>query len=514
MKLKISEDKEYLIIVECTKNELDQLEFSFTKKVANYHIIKKKVPYWDGEIKFIDPYQRIPRGLWQEVYNIAKKFHFPIEIEGIAALYDKTHNFKEFSDWAIDYFKNNEEIDLSDYQGTFQIEAANRILKFKRCTEEISTSGGKTLIAFLLFKYFIDVKKLKRILYVVPNVGLVTQTEDKFYKYDDDCGKRPNWRSQCAFGGAKKDLEDKTNIVFGTYQTLSKKELDYFAEFDAVCIDECHHSKAKSIKDILVKCYNAKYKFGLTGTLPPEGSCDSFTIQSYIGPQVYIIHSSDLIDSGVATPINVVGIEMDYLDLDIKRKLYELRNVKTDEKDGAKLLNLEKDVARESRGRLIYICEKIAKTSKNSLVLFSDIKNDYGRKIFNWLKDNTEKNVYYIDGGTKNDNRDYYKERMENQEDTIIVASIGVFSEGIDILNLHNIFIVESYKSMFIARQVLGRGMRLMPDKDKVMVIDFSDNYEYGTGRQRKNYLMRHSDDREKIYKENRFPYKRFKVKF
>ena len=56
--------------------------------------------------------------------------------------------------------------------------------------------------------------------------------------------------------------------------------------------------------------------------------------------------------------------------------------------------------------------------------------------------------------------------------------------------------------------------MRLAPDKEKVMVIDFSDNYEYGSGYQKKNYLLRHADEREKIYKENRFPYKRFKVTF
>ena len=507
MKLKVTSDKKFLQVVDCTMNEIEQLEYSFTKKVDNYFIIKKKVPHWDGEIKFIDRYQRIPIGLWQEAYNIAKKFHFPLEVEGIENLYDKDHDFEAFNIWALEYF---EESEITPRY--YQLEGANRILKFRNCTQEISTSGGKTLIAFMLFKYFLDIKKKKKMLYVVPNVNLVTQTEEKFYDYEDECGKRPNWKSQCAFGGAKKGLEKETNIVFGTYQTLAKKGLEYFAEFDIVCIDETHHAKAKSIKDILVKCYNAEYKFGLTGTLPAEGSEASFSIQAYLGPKVYTIHSADLIAEGNATPVNVIGIEMNYLRDDIKKKLYDLRCVPTEEKDGAKLLKLEKDVARETRKRLVYVTGKIASTTKNSLVLFSDIKNDYGRKIFKWLKENTEKNVYYIDGGTKNDNRDYYKKQMENQEDTIIIASIGTFSEGIDILNVHNIFIAESYKSEFIVRQVLGRGMRLMDGKDKITVIDFSDNYEYGHGYQKKNYLMRHSDEREKIYREKRFPFKRFKV--
>jgi len=46
-----------------------------------------------------------------------------------------------------------------------------------------------------------------------------------------------------------------------------------------------------------------------------------------------------------------------------------------------------------------------------------------------------------------------------------------------------------------------------------MQVIDFSDNFEYGSGFQKKNYLMRHSEERERIYKDKRFPFKRFKVK-
>lgn len=508
MRLKVTDDNKFLQVVDCTMNEIEQLEYSFTKKVDNYFIIKKKVPSWDGEIKYIDRYQRIPIGLWKEVYNLAEKFHISLTIDGMDGIYDATHDFEAFNQWALEYFDASK-MTPRDYQ----LEGANRVIKFRNCTEEISTSGGKTLIAFMIFKYLFDTKRIKKMLFIVPNVNLVTQTEEKFYEYEDDCDKRPNWKSDCAFGGAKKKQDTNTNITFGTYQTLSKRPLEYFAEFDAVCVDETHHAKANSIKTILTRCYNADFKFGLTGTLPAEGSNDSFTIQSYLGPKVYTISSADLIAAGNATKINVIGVELDYLDTEYKRKLYDLRNVPSEDKDGSKLLNLEKDVARESRKRLNYITGQIASTTKNSLVLFSDIKNDYGRKIYNWLRENTERTVYYIDGGTTNDNRDYFKKQMEEDDNVIIIASVGTFSEGIDILNLHSIFVVESYKSDFIVRQVLGRGMRLKTGKDSVTVVDFCDNFEFGKGFQKKNYLMRHGDARETIYKEKRFPYKRFKVK-
>ena len=62
---------------------------------------------------------------------------------------------------------------------------------------------------------------------------------------------------------------------------------------------------------------------------------------------------------------------------------------------------------------------------------------------------------------------------------------------------------------------MLGRPMRLMDGKDKVIVIDFSDNYYWnGPNKfQKKNYLMRHAAERERIYKEKKFPFKKFKVR-
>lgn len=508
MKLQVSSDKKFLVLIDSTQLELEQLQSSLTRKIDNYFIMRKKFPHWDGEVSFIDQWLRIPIGLWKEIQKICKQYIFNLEIVGVEHLFDKEFDETDFIEWSHDYFENPD-FQPRDYQN----EATVRLLKYRNCTEEISTSGGKTLIVFMLFKYLYNKKDIKKMLYIVPNINLVTQTEEKFYEYEELNEHKSNWKSECVFSGVKVN-DTKPNIVFGTFQSLVKKPLEYFEDFDVVCADETHHAKNASIKNILIKCYKAKYKFGVTGSLPPEGSLDSFTIQSYLGPCVYTIKSSDLIAAGNATPVNVIQIELDYLNDDIKKKLYNLRNVSADEKDGVKLLNLEKDILRSDRKRLLYVCNTIAQTTKNSLVLFADIKNDYGRIVFDWLKENTDKIVYYIDGGTKNDNREYYKKQIEIQENTIIVASVGTFSEGVDILNVHNMFILESHKSEIIIRQILGRGMRLMEGKEKMIVIDFCDNYEYGTHKyQKKNYLLRHANTRAQIYKDRGFPYKRFKIK-
>ena len=153
------------------------------------------------------------------------------------------------------------------------------------------------------------------------------------------------------------------------------------------------------------------------------------------------------------------------------------------------------------------------KTTKNTLVIFSDIKNEYGVKMYNYIKENADKKtVYYIDGGVQPNIRNKMKEDMENDTtgNTIIVASMNCFTEGIDIANMGNIFLVETTKSDTILAQLLGRGMRRHPDKDKTMMIDFVDDFRYGQGYYSDNYLYRHGKERQAIYKKRGFPCRSF----
>lgn len=298
----------------------------------------------------------------------------------------------------------------------------------------------------------------------------------------------------------------------------SDNDLNHNYIANDICVSNCHHSAARSIRTIMKKSLNYKYCVGLTGTFPKEGSYDNFIIQTYIGPLVHQLTSYELINKeNKATPIYIVGMELNYLDDEIKSNLFDLR--KNKDKDDIsfanKLLMMEKKFARESRKRLLYICDVINKTTKNSLIIFSDVQNNYGKNVYEYLKLETDKSVFYIDGGTPTKNRDYYISEMEQDinGNTVIVASIGTFSEGVDIANLWNIFVIETTKSDRLISQIIGRGMRNFPGKDKVMLFDFYDNFDYGNGYQKTCYLMRHAKERFSIYKKRKFPTKIFKIK-
>jgi glutamate-1-semialdehyde 2,1-aminomutase len=51
-------------------------------------------------------------------------------------------------------------------------------------------------------------------------------------------------------------------------------------------IDETHKAKSASIKTILQKCTNAKYRYGLSGTIPKPGTLDRLTLMSFTGPVI------------------------------------------------------------------------------------------------------------------------------------------------------------------------------------------------------------------------------------
>ena len=93
MKFKIDDSRKFLVLSDCTQLEIEQLESSFSKKLENWYILKKKKPYWDCEIHFFsEKTQRVAIGLWGELKNFAKKFNFSLTIEGSEFLSDQ--NFK------------------------------------------------------------------------------------------------------------------------------------------------------------------------------------------------------------------------------------------------------------------------------------------------------------------------------------------------------------------------------------------------------------------------------------
>ena len=505
LKFNVSEDQQWLILSQASDDvEKKQIEISLTKKIHNWYfhpLVKKKI--WDGSICFIEKkgaFWKVPVGLWREVLQIGEEFGITIDIEGLDRLILNELTLEEFQSW-VDEFFEGKDITPRDYQ----VEAAWKIVKYRYSVSEIATSSGKTLISFMIFAFLKQRGMIRKFLVIVPNTNLVFQGNEDFTDYGiEDLGVR----IQQIGGGTK--LREGCDLIIGTFHSLVKKDDDFFEEVDAVFVDEAHHTNSMSIKKIVAKCMHCKWRFGLTGTLTKRGSADHLTIQQFLGPVIVEISPDFLFKNKHATPVHIKIVMMDWLDPEIKEKLSDLK-ANSQNLEGNELYNLEKKLVVESEKRLKYVVDFISRTSKNSLVLFQSVKDEYGKQIWNRLRETTnDKEVFYVDGDTDESLREEYKTRMSDGENKVLVATYGTFSTGISINNLHNIFLVESYKSEVLIKQSLGRGMRKMEGKEKVNVIDFVDDF---SSPKYKNYLMKHADVRIQIYRNEKFKYKIFNVK-
>jgi len=489
MKLRVTENCKYLRVYEASEAELDQLKYSMRKRIRGWYfnpLVKRKM--WDGYISFYkDGY--VPIGLWNEIIKLGDTFNFEVDIQGLEKIIDIAFDEKDFREWCEEHFADHPRIKARDYQ----VDAAISILKNRLTTSEIATSSGKTLITFLVYGYLKSRKKLNKILVIVPNTVLVMQMNDDWLDYNN--GKL-DMKLRMVYGGSK-DNDPSADVIVGTFQSLTRKQIEYFRAIDVVYVDESHQCKITSIKNVLEKCKDSRIRFGMSGTMQADESADYFTITSLLGPMVNSISPKFLFKEGFATPITVKIIKLDYLSTDLKEKLYSLRKGK--QMEGSQLLTLERNIVVQNKARLNFIVNLISKTTKNSLVLFSNIKDSYGKRIYEALKDRSDKTCYYVDGSVGQEHREYFKKDMEEGENKVLVASFTTFSTGISIKNIHNIFFLESYKSEIIVKQSIGRGMRLLDGKDTVNIIDIVDDFSYEG---HDNYLLKHGRVRLEFYKQ------------
>lgn len=493
---RLTSDRQYLQIVNHTlKGELRDIKAYFKKKQKGYHfnqLYKRKL--WDGCDHFIDKDLRIGVGLWKEVINFGKKYDYEINIENIDQLFNLAFTkdqLEKFTSVLLD----GSNIEARDYQ----LEATHRALKYKFCSLELATSAGKTIIFFLYLAFLkrkgIVKKEGKKALIVVPRTSLVNQTAEKF---ETDYNTGLMSFNVMQIGGKKKYKEkdfDNCEILISTYQSLLNKPPEFFHNFSVICIDEAHTSKGDSIKNILLNSVNAEYKLGLSGTIKIEEEySDFFKVQEFLGPLSMVLKASHLIDNNYSPDVYVKMVYLGYPPNEPFVKQYG--DLRESGMVGKELFEIEKNFIVNYQPRIDFISAFVSKLEGNTLILFINVKDKYGQRICDKIKEWNEK-TYYIDGGVDSSDREGYTDAMEKSSSVILIASYGTFSTGIDLKNVNHIIFAESYKSEITVRQSIGRGMRGLKGKVKVTIYDLIDDL--------KGYVVKHGLVREKIYKNEKF---------
>lgn len=166
----------------------------------------------------------------------------------------------------------------------YQLGAVHHALVNKRLLLISPTASGKSLIIYILSRWFMNYNPNKNILLVVPTTSLVEQMVADFGDYsaaDDEFD--PEIDCHKIYSG-----QDKTKtapIIVTTWQSAIKMPKDWFKQFGMIIGDEAHTFKAKSLTTIMEQLTEAEYRIGTTGTLDGtqcfSGDTLITTIQGY-----------------------------------------------------------------------------------------------------------------------------------------------------------------------------------------------------------------------------------------
>ena len=371
----------------------------------------------------------------------------------------------------------------------YQYKAIAHGVENKRCLLLSPTGSGKSFIIYNLMRYAHEVTEGK-ILVVVPTTSLVEQ----MYKDFEDYGYDVETHCHKIYSGKEK-VTDK-RIIISTWQSIYKFPKEWYEQFNTVFGDEVHLFKAKSLSSMMDKCSEAQYRFGLTGTLDGTET-NKLVLEGLFGPTFTVTRTVTLQKEGTLADLDISVLLLQYhQDECNKAKSYKYQD------------ELDFIVRYEPRNKFI---SKLAIDQKgNTLVMFQFVEK-HGKVLYDMIKGLVaeERKVFYVSGEVDASDREAIRGIVEKQNDAIIVASLGTFSTGINIKNLHNIVFATPSKSQVKVLQSIGRGLRQSDDGSTTKLFDVADDLHT---KGHKNFTLKHSAERIKMYTKEGFRYKIYPI--
>ena len=491
---------ESIALVDCDAGIAHGLSEYFSFFVPGYKYMKLyKRKIWDGKIRLFNSTSReLPAGLYPFVDEFCKRNSYTLKVESsdYGSLVDRSEQdpndvFKYIKDLKLQ--SRGKPIDIRDYQ----FDAVMKALNLNRCVLLSPTGSGKSLIIYCLaqiwLKYLtneVNYPEADKVLVVVPTTSLVEQMEKDFIDYGYNAKGIHK-----IYSGKDKDRID-SDIVVSTWQSIYKLDPEWFEQFGMVIGDECHGFKSKSLTDIMNKCSQAKYRIGTTGTLD-NAQVHHLVLQGLFGKIHRVTTTKALQDSNTLAKLDINIIVLKY-DEEIRKSLGKVNY--QDEIDFI--------VRNEKRNN--FIRNLALDTDGNTLVLFNYV-DKHGKPLFDMINNKAEegRKIFYVSGEVATSDREAIREITESQKNAIIVASLGTFSTGINIRNLHNIIFASPSKSQIKVLQSIGRGLRKSENGQATKLFDLADDLHT---KGRKNYALLHSEERVKIYNKEEFNYKIIEV--
>ena len=431
--------------------------FSFTVPNAKF-MPSVRNRYWDGKVRlFSIKTNKIYIGLLPYVDEFCRERGY--EINGISDIIGNKEREPDEN-----FIK---ELNLPFAPRDYQLDAFRTAVQYGRQLLLSPTASGKSLIIYLLARYY-----NKKTVIIVPTTALVEQMAKDFADYGYD-------KPICKIYSGKEVFDSEITVT--TWQSFSKAPKNVMQSFEVVVGDEAHLFKAQTLKGILEKMSKTAIRIGTTGTL--DGSeCHRLQLEGMFGPVKKVVSSKELMDEGTIAKINI--------DCVILRHTKQKKMSYQDEMDYL--------VSNEARNE--FICNLVYSLKGNTLVLFQFVEK-HGVLLHKKMFKRLGKKLHYVYGGTDTEDREQVRELVEKAKESVILASYGTFSTGVNIKRIDNIVFASPSKSRIRNLQSIGRGLRKVEGKENMRLFDIADDLQY------KNYTLSHLKDRINIYNEESFSY-------
>jgi superfamily II DNA or RNA helicase len=362
----------------------------------------------------------------------------------------------------------------------YQIESATEALRKGHGVIVLPTSAGKTLTIALIANTAVAEKNY-RVLILVPDVQLVQQTYKDFIDYGISENYISKWTGNNEY--------TKTKIVIANSQILLSKKQDakVLEDFNVIFCDEVHKLATAEKISKLVKDLKCQHKFGLTGSLP-ENKFDVWSINRIFGPIIYHKKSIELREDKFISNVRVIGLQIQY------KEIPEFSKPSMSEPTAGYEEEITWLHTNEYRNSIV--AKLINKLDTNTLILVDRIV--HGEHLLEWLKDKTDKQIYFIQGSVDIEEREKMRALMEETTGVVCIAISKIFSTGISIKNLHNIIFASIGKSRIKIIQSIGRSLRLHKTKTIATIFDLADTCL--------TYGFKHFDERKRLYSSEKIP--------
>ena len=253
--------------------------------------------------------------------------------------------------------------------------------------------------------------------------------------------------------------QPNAHVVCGSVQSVAL-HLDEFRDdaFDYLIVDEAHHASADTYQKIL-SYFKPAFTLGLTAT--PERTDDGKVILDIFKNTAHKLDIQTAVEIGELVPIRCIRIHtnIDLTKVRFNSVQYNIRD-------------LESKIYVPERNRLIVDTWLQYVRDKRTVVFCASVKHaDQIAELFR----EAGVRAASVSGGMKQAERKEFQDKFVSREIQVLCAC-DLLNEGWDCPETEVLFMARPTMSRVLYTQQLGRGMRLYPGKESLMVFDFVDN--------------------------------------